>query len=141
MPKTKEQKGEMDPFFDCKEENSRQDDNEKTEEPKPESEGKRSRRQPQPCNTSTRLYHSALNRKREAERIDRENQALVKRLYTTKPSRGMGRDEQLKDYDRQASYRGLPAPGPSNLTPSTEDHFKLIQKTHQSQTKLSTFMQ
>ncbi|KAJ8337922.1 hypothetical protein SKAU_G00368880 [Synaphobranchus kaupii] len=76
------------------------------------------------------------------ERIDRENRVFMKRLDTTKPSQGMGRTEQLADYDRQAPYRGLPAPGPSNLTEApTAVHFKLMVKSHFSRAKMTGFLQ
>ncbi|XP_061088645.1 cilia- and flagella-associated protein 97-like [Conger conger] len=96
-------------------------------------------RRPQPGTTPTRLYHSAVNRKRAMERIDRENQALLKRLDTMKPSRGMSRAEQLADYDRQAPYRGLTAPDPSSGVEMSADHFKLMLKAHHARARLSGF--
>ncbi|KAG7313871.1 hypothetical protein KOW79_022367 [Hemibagrus wyckioides] len=57
-----------------------------------------------------RLYHSALNRQREQQRIQRENLAFVKRLESVKPTPGMTRLEQLTDYQRQAGYLGIPTP-------------------------------
>ncbi|KAI2668653.1 Cilia- and flagella-associated protein 97 [Labeo rohita] len=53
-----------------------------------------------------RLYHSALNRQREQERIQKENLAFLKRLESVKPTPGMTRDEQLADYQRQCRYLG-----------------------------------
>ncbi|KAK9980762.1 hypothetical protein ABG768_000351 [Culter alburnus] len=53
-----------------------------------------------------RLYHSALNRQREQERIQKENLAFLKRLESVKPTPGMTRDEQLADYQRQSLYLG-----------------------------------
>ncbi|XP_048053434.1 cilia- and flagella-associated protein 97 isoform X2 [Megalobrama amblycephala] len=53
-----------------------------------------------------RLYHSALNRQREQERIQKENLAFLKRLESVKPTPGMTRDEQLADYQRQSRYLG-----------------------------------
>ncbi|XDV14802.1 hypothetical protein PO909_014990 [Leuciscus waleckii] len=53
-----------------------------------------------------RLYHSALNRQREQERIQKENLAFLKRLESVKPTPGMTRDEQLADYQQQCQYMG-----------------------------------
>ncbi|TRY84923.1 hypothetical protein DNTS_004021 [Danionella cerebrum] len=54
----------------------------------------------------TRLYHTALNRQREQERIQKENLAFLKRLEAVKPTPGMTRDEQLSDYQQQCRYLG-----------------------------------
>uniref|UniRef100_A0A8C3JA15 Cilia- and flagella-associated protein 97 n=1 Tax=Calidris pygmaea TaxID=425635 RepID=A0A8C3JA15_9CHAR len=51
-----------------------------------------------------RLYHTALNRQKEQQRIERENLAFLKRLEAVKPTPGMRRSEQLMDYQRQMSY-------------------------------------
>ncbi|XP_029790441.1 cilia- and flagella-associated protein 97 isoform X1 [Suricata suricatta] len=51
-----------------------------------------------------KLYHSALNRQREQQRIERENLALLKRLESVKPTVGMKRSEQLTDYHRNMGY-------------------------------------
>ncbi|XP_023444328.2 cilia- and flagella-associated protein 97 [Dasypus novemcinctus] len=51
-----------------------------------------------------KLYHSALNRQREQQRIERENLALLKRLEAVKPTVGMKRSEQLMDYHRNMGY-------------------------------------
>ncbi|XP_037687042.1 cilia- and flagella-associated protein 97 [Choloepus didactylus] len=51
-----------------------------------------------------KLYHSALNRQREQQRIERENLALLKRLEAVKPTVGMKRSEQLTDYHRNMGY-------------------------------------
>ncbi|XP_037388514.1 cilia- and flagella-associated protein 97 isoform X1 [Pygocentrus nattereri] len=59
---------------------------------------------------TARLYHSALNRQREQQRIQRENLAFLKRLESVKPTPGMTRAEQLSDYQRQAGYLGIPNP-------------------------------
>uniref|UniRef100_A0A8C6QMS5 Cilia- and flagella-associated protein 97 n=1 Tax=Nannospalax galili TaxID=1026970 RepID=A0A8C6QMS5_NANGA len=58
-----------------------------------------------------KLYHSALNRQREQQRIERENLALLKRLETVKPTVGMKRSEQLMDYHRNMGYLN---PSPSS---------------------------
>lgn len=60
--------------------------------------------------TPFRLYHSALNRQREQQRIQRENLAFLKRLESVKATPGMNRLEQLTDYQRQAGYLGIPTP-------------------------------
>lgn len=53
-----------------------------------------------------RLYHSALNRQRQQQRIETENMAFLKRLESVKPTPGMRREEQLADYQQQARYLG-----------------------------------
>ncbi|XP_072262239.1 cilia- and flagella-associated protein 97 [Pyxicephalus adspersus] len=65
-----------------------------------------------PNSTPPRLYHSALNRQREQQRIERENLALLKRLESVKPTVGMTRSEQLMDYQRQAGYLSSTATSP-----------------------------
>ncbi|KAF1395293.1 hypothetical protein PFLUV_G00010040 [Perca fluviatilis] len=56
-----------------------------------------------------RLSHSALNRQREQQRIERENLALLKRLESVKPTPGLKRSEQLEDYQRHIGYAGAPS--------------------------------
>uniref|UniRef100_A0A3B5B5U7 Cilia- and flagella-associated protein 97 n=1 Tax=Stegastes partitus TaxID=144197 RepID=A0A3B5B5U7_9TELE len=56
-----------------------------------------------------RLSHSALNRQREQQRIERENLAFLKRLESVKPTPGLRRSEQLSDYQRQVGYLGAPS--------------------------------
>ncbi|XP_025889343.1 cilia- and flagella-associated protein 97 isoform X2 [Nothoprocta perdicaria] len=68
-----------------------------------------------------KLYHSALNRQKEQQRIERENLAFLKRLEAVKPTAGMRRSEQLMDYQRQMSYLGSSPStrrGKSQLSPS-----------------------
>ncbi|XP_047434452.1 cilia- and flagella-associated protein 97 [Mugil cephalus] len=55
-----------------------------------------------------RLSHSALNRQREQQRIERDNMAFLKRLESVKPTPGMKRTEQLADYQRHVRYQGAP---------------------------------
>ncbi|XP_023370668.1 cilia- and flagella-associated protein 97 [Otolemur garnettii] len=57
-----------------------------------------------------KLYHSALNRQREQQRIERENLALLKRLEAVKPTVGMKRSEQLMDYHRNMGYLNPSSP-------------------------------
>ncbi|XP_069023352.1 cilia- and flagella-associated protein 97 isoform X2 [Embiotoca jacksoni] len=57
----------------------------------------------------TRLSHSALNRHREQQRIERENMAFLKRLESVKPTPGLKRSDQLADYQRQVGYLGAPS--------------------------------
>ncbi|XP_070684227.1 cilia- and flagella-associated protein 97 [Pempheris klunzingeri] len=57
----------------------------------------------------TRLSHSALNRQREQQRIERENLAFLKRLESVKPTPGLKRSQQLTDYQRQVGYLGGPS--------------------------------
>ncbi|KER23308.1 hypothetical protein T265_14672 [Opisthorchis viverrini] len=47
-----------------------------------------------------RPYHTTLNRFREQERIQMENYALAKRLEKVRPTPGMTREEQLREYKR-----------------------------------------
>ncbi|XP_059194224.1 cilia- and flagella-associated protein 97 [Centropristis striata] len=56
-----------------------------------------------------RLSHSALNRQREQQRIERENLAFLKRLESIKPTPGLKRAEQLEDYQRHIGYVGAPS--------------------------------
>ncbi|KAG8592121.1 hypothetical protein GDO81_000418 [Engystomops pustulosus] len=68
---------------------------------------------PKKLNTTPgRLYHSALNRQKEQQRIERDNLALLKRLESVKPTVGMTRSEQLMDYQRQAGYLSSTATSP-----------------------------
>ncbi|KAJ8001238.1 hypothetical protein DPEC_G00192260 [Dallia pectoralis] len=62
------------------------------------------------CPPPARLYHSALNRQREQQRIEKENLAFLRRLESARPTRGMKRAEQLADYQRQAGYLGTTTP-------------------------------
>lgn len=57
----------------------------------------------------THLSHSALNRQREQQRIERENLAFLKRLESVKPTPGLKRSQQLADYQRQVGYLGAPS--------------------------------
>ncbi|XP_029621774.1 cilia- and flagella-associated protein 97-like isoform X2 [Salmo trutta] len=50
-----------------------------------------------------RLYHSALNRQHEQQRIEKENLAFLRRLESVRPTRGMKR----ADYQCQAGYLGI----------------------------------
>ncbi|KAI3353156.1 hypothetical protein L3Q82_019706, partial [Scortum barcoo] len=59
-----------------------------------------------PC---MRLAHSALNRQREQQRIERENLAFLKRLESVKPTPGLKRSQQLADYQRFTGYLGGPS--------------------------------
>ncbi|KAG7225835.1 hypothetical protein INR49_014356 [Caranx melampygus] len=56
-----------------------------------------------------RLSHSALNRQREQQRIERENLAFLKRLESVKPTPGLRRSEQMADYQRHVGYLGAPS--------------------------------
>ncbi|XP_019122779.2 cilia- and flagella-associated protein 97 isoform X4 [Larimichthys crocea] len=56
-----------------------------------------------------RLSHSALNRQREQQRIERENLAFLKRLESVKATPGLKRSEQLADYQRHVGYLGGPS--------------------------------
>ncbi|XP_068444863.1 cilia- and flagella-associated protein 97 isoform X2 [Clinocottus analis] len=56
-----------------------------------------------------RLSHSALNRQREQRRIEKDNLAFLKRLESVKPTPGLNRSEQLKDYQRHIGSVGAPS--------------------------------
>lgn len=72
-----------------------------------------------------KLYHSALNRQREQQRIERENLALLKRLEAVKPTVGMKRSEQLMDYHRNMGYLN---PSPSiRRVRSTLGHYSPLR--------------
>ncbi|KAG7461828.1 hypothetical protein MATL_G00195210 [Megalops atlanticus] len=72
-----------------------------------------------PSSPPVRLYHSALNRQREQQRIERENMAFLKRLEMAKPTAGMKRAEQLADYQRQARYLGAAPPSKLERSPTS----------------------
>ncbi|XP_054845475.1 cilia- and flagella-associated protein 97 [Eublepharis macularius] len=65
-----------------------------------------------PSGPAPKMYHSAINRQKEQQRIDRENLAFLKRLEAVKPTVGMKRSEQLMDYQRQMSYLNAAPPAP-----------------------------
>jgi hypothetical protein len=54
-----------------------------------------------------RLTSAALNRQREQQRIERENQKILKRLLQVKGSKITNRDEQMKDYERNFGIASL----------------------------------
>jgi hypothetical protein len=54
-----------------------------------------------------RLTSAALNRQREQQRIERENQNILKRLLHVKGSKTTNRDEQMKDYERNFGIASL----------------------------------
>ncbi|XP_012966318.1 cilia- and flagella-associated protein 97 isoform X2 [Mesocricetus auratus] len=77
-----------------------------------------------------KLYHSALNRQREQQRIERENLALLKRLEAVKPTVGMKRSEQLMDYHRNMGYLN---PSPSiRRVRSTLGHYSPLRASRTS---------
>ncbi|XP_028301488.1 cilia- and flagella-associated protein 97 isoform X2 [Gouania willdenowi] len=55
------------------------------------------------------LSHSAMNRKREQQRIQRENLAFIKKLESAKPTPSLKRSQQLADYQRNVGSLGLPS--------------------------------
>ncbi|XP_053112473.1 cilia- and flagella-associated protein 97 [Hemicordylus capensis] len=74
-----------------------------------------------PSGPSSKMYHSAINRQKEQQRIDRENLAFLKRLEAVKPTVGMRRSEQLMDYQRQMSYLSS-APTPRRAKSALSHH-------------------
>ncbi|XP_077965184.1 cilia- and flagella-associated protein 97 isoform X2 [Gasterosteus aculeatus] len=68
----------------------------------------------------SRLSHSALNRQREQQRIERENLAFLKRLESVKPTPGLKRAEQLMDYQQHATIMGAPS-YPASMSTTKSD--------------------
>lgn len=74
-----------------------------------------------------KVWHSATNRQREQRRIEKENEALLRRLQSAKVSRGLSRDEQLKDFNskhvkcprNKATRNGSPFKRPFTATSSS----------------------
>ena len=54
-----------------------------------------------------RLTSSALNRQREQQRIEKENQLILRRLLEVKPSKTVQKDYQMKDYERNIGYLSM----------------------------------
>ncbi|XP_030281535.1 cilia- and flagella-associated protein 97 isoform X3 [Sparus aurata] len=83
----------------------------------------------------SRLSHSALNRQREQQRIERENLAFLKRLESVKPTPGLKRAEQLADYQRQVGYQGAPS---YPVCVSTTKKGRSASKTHSGSRPVSS---
>ncbi|CAH1268462.1 CFAP97 [Branchiostoma lanceolatum] len=58
------------------------------------------------ANSSARIYHTALNRMRDQQRIERENLAMLRRLEGARATPGMSRQELLGNFDQQRRYFG-----------------------------------
>ncbi|XP_041360216.1 cilia- and flagella-associated protein 97-like [Gigantopelta aegis] len=54
-----------------------------------------------------RITSSAVNRKREQQRIEMDNMAMLRRLQKITPSKGMSRNEQVKEFEKTTLY-GVP---------------------------------
>ncbi|XP_043826585.1 cilia- and flagella-associated protein 97 [Dromiciops gliroides] len=89
-----------------------------------------------PC---PKLCHSALNRQKEQQRIERENLALLKRLEAAKPTVGMKRTEQLMDYHRHMGY--LNASPVSRQVRSTLSQISPLRGASKSSSSTSAFSQ
>lgn len=85
-----------------------------------------------------RLPHSALNRQREQQRIERENLAFLKRLESVKPTPGIRRLEQLADYQRHVGYLGMCPVYPSSSRVTSGKGLKQSKATHHSARATST---
>ncbi|XP_061686359.1 cilia- and flagella-associated protein 97 [Syngnathoides biaculeatus] len=73
-------------------------------------------------NTTPHVPHSSVNRMREQKRIDKDNQALLKRLEYVKSTPALKRSNQLSDYQRQARYQATPCEvcdAATNILPSS----------------------
>ena len=71
-----------------------------------------------------RVTSSALNRQREQQRIEKENQVLLKRLLKVKASKHLNKDEQLKDYEKNFGLGTVMCsrPGTSQLNYSSSSY-------------------
>lgn len=54
----------------------------------------------------SQISHNGLNRKRTQERIQKENEAITKRIESVKPTPSLKCTEQLADYKRITGYLG-----------------------------------
>ncbi|XP_068178564.1 cilia- and flagella-associated protein 97 isoform X2 [Antennarius striatus] len=62
------------------------------------------------ASNTQRLSHNAINRQREQRRIERDNLALLKKLESAKPTKGLKRSEQLADYQRHVALKAICTP-------------------------------
>lgn len=98
--------------------------------------------------SSFRLTSSALNRQREQQRIEKENQLILRRLLDVKPSRDLQKEHQLRDYERNFGYLSLKmlpvasasASANSSFAPrtSTAAGGASVTTTHRSSSKRSS---
>nr|XP_057942200.1 cilia- and flagella-associated protein 97 [Doryrhamphus excisus] len=86
------------------------------------------------------IPHSAVNRLREQKRIDKDNQALLKRLEYVKSTPLLKRSNQLADYQRQARYQATPCPvcDNSNLAASSVGMSSMRASTSQLGTRATS---
>ncbi|XP_054635616.1 cilia- and flagella-associated protein 97 [Dunckerocampus dactyliophorus] len=86
------------------------------------------------------IPHSAVNRLREQKRIDKDNQALLKRLEYVKSTPMLKRSNQLTDYQRQARYQDTPCPvcDNSNLAASSVGQSSMRASTSQLGTRATS---
>ncbi|XP_037119143.1 cilia- and flagella-associated protein 97 [Syngnathus acus] len=73
-------------------------------------------------NTSPHIPHSSANRLREQKRIEKDNQALLKRLEYVKPTPALKRANLLSDYQRQVRFQATPCEvcdAATNILPSS----------------------
>ncbi|XP_051940689.1 cilia- and flagella-associated protein 97 [Hippocampus zosterae] len=73
-------------------------------------------------NTTPHIPHSSVNRLREQKRIDKDNQALLKRLEYVKSTPTLKRSNQLSDYQRHARFQATPCEvcdAATNILPSS----------------------
>lgn len=54
----------------------------------------------------SQISHNGLNRKRTQERIEKENEVIMKRIESVKPTPSLKCTEQLADYKRITGYLG-----------------------------------
>lgn len=71
-----------------------------------------------PIDRPIRLTSSALNRQKEQQRIEKENQLILKRLLDVKSSKFLRREDQLKDYEKNFGYQSLNTSKLSNASTS-----------------------
>lgn len=79
-----------------------------------------------------RLTPSAVNRQREQRKIEMENMQFLQRLQTVRATRGMSRQDQLNEFERQAAY-GMP----TCIIPTNTGHFDRTMPYRETQSHMS----
>ncbi|CAH8536515.1 unnamed protein product [Heterobilharzia americana] len=78
-----------------------------------------------------RLYHSTLNRYRQNEKIQMENYELAKRLQKIRPTTGMTKEEQLRDYKKYfITPNALPSYTKPILPPKYQQGSRVNHRTY-----------
>ena len=74
-----------------------------------------------------RLTSSAINRQRDQQRIEKENQMLYKRLTQVKASKYLNKHEQMRDYEKMFGSGGLNVLKYAHLVSSTPNQLNSNQ--------------